>query len=264
MSVNLDLSSAQMSKLRNGHSIQIKPSQMGCGSCSIQLHPHAQKKMYKSYNSGKGMRLGGGDIAGGSLLSNAKKYGKKALENKQVQKLKDRALDKGLDYAVSKSGLDPSIGNFVKKQARREIDNQINDFVGGSLAEEYQAYKLNQGSGMFNKKNLRKGLKTGVKGLKVGNQISKSLGYDSLTDMAIDGVVDNTLGRVDPTGGIASDLLKKQLQRETDKQMDKHGGSFVKQGGSFRKQGSGLQTKKPIRSKIDPDGAWISDVRKFL
>lgn len=255
MSVNLNVSKAQISKLRNGHPVQLRHEQIGHGK-SFTVHPHTQQKLYRAFKSGKGVRIqfDQDEIMGSGLFDNVKKVGRRALQNKQVQRLKDRAIDKGLDYAIDQSGLDPSVGNFVKKQAKREINRNVDNFVeGGSLAQEYEEYK--QGNGLFSKKNLKRGLKKGMKGLKTANKISESLGYDSVQGM----VIDNTLRKVDPTGGIASNLLENEI----DRQVDKRGGSFRKSGGSFLKQnGSGLVMRPVMKSQI-PNGAWVSNNNTF-
>jgi hypothetical protein len=63
------------------------------------------------------------------------------------------------------------------------------------------------------------------------------LGSDNLQDMAIEVVVGETLGRVDPTR-VATNALRK----EANKQIKKRNGSFYKMGGSFKKMGGGVKS----------------------
>jgi hypothetical protein len=107
--------------------------------------------------------------------------------------------------------------------------------TGGDLMSQYNAYK--QGGNMFSKRNLNKGLKVGLKGLKQANKVGKLMGYDSLQDMAIEGIVQNTVGRVDPTG-MATAAITNELQKQADKQIEKHGGGFVKIGSGYAFGGS--------------------------
>ena len=78
----------------------------------------------------------------------------------------------------------------------------------------------------------KKGLKYGKQGLKIGNKISNALGYDDLDNMLIDGAVNYTVGRIDPTLG---DITAKALNKVADKQL----------GGSFRKMGEGVNPYLP-------------------
>ena len=151
-------------------------------------------------------------LAGSGFASMAKKgakAGAKAIKNnKQLSKLKDQAINQGLNYAVNQAGLDETTGALVKNLGTNIANRQLNQLAGGS---------------MFNKKLGRNILKQGSKALKVGNKISNAMGYDDLDDMAIDFATQQTLGRIDPTlGNIAS----KQLNRLADKQIEKHGGNM--------------------------------------
>ena len=179
MSVKLNLSKAQLSKLRNGHAVQLKSHQIGQGNTSVSLHPSNVKKLTKAVRQGKGVRvqLNHDEIMGSGFMSQAKSMGKAALKNKQIRKLANQGLDRGMnmasDYAVAQ-GADEGMVNFVKKQARKGVDRELNNFVeGGDLTAQYNAYK--QGGNMFSKRNLNKGLKVGLKGLKQANNIGKAL-----------------------------------------------------------------------------------------
>ena len=167
-SVNLNLSKSQLSRLRNGHSIQLRANQIGQGNDSFMLNALNIKKLSKAYKSGKGVRiqLDRDEILGSGLKSQVKSLGKAALKNKQVRKLADKGLQRGMNYASEyaiNQGLDENAVKFIKKQATKGINKEVDNFVeGGNLLSEYESYK--QGTGIFNKKNMRKGLKVGLKG----------------------------------------------------------------------------------------------------
>ena len=263
--VNLNLSKSQLSRLRNGHSIQLRADQIGEGNNCVMLNPLNFKKLSKAYRSGKGVRiqLDNDEIMGSGLMSKAKALGKTALKNKQVRKLADKGLQKGLnyasDYAVSQ-GVDENAVNFIKKQAKKNIDKEVDNFVeGGDLLSEYENYK--QGNGIFSKRNMRKGLKVGLKGLKQANKISHSLGYDSLQDMAIDGVLQNTVGKVDPTG-LATQTISNELKKQADKQIEKHGGG-VRYASGFQKIGGSVPNHGNL-IRNGNNGRFVSTRNDFL
>jgi hypothetical protein len=96
---------------------------------------------------------------------------------------------------------------------------------------------------------LRQVAKYGKQGLKIGNKVSKAMGGDSLTDMAIDYGVSNSLGRVDPTGGVLTNIATRQLQKRVDKEVE---------GGSFRKI---IVTKQHYRRRGWCTLCWVRFAR---
>ena len=202
---------SKIDKLLSGKTIQLAHSEI---EDVVRNFPNMSEtnynKLVKAYKSGKGSRLSfsDGEILGAGFSKSAKKALKasaKAVQNnKQLSKLKDQAINRGLEYALEKSDLDEDTAGLVKGLARKTINKQIDTLAG---------------EGVFNKKLGRKILKTGSKALKVGNKISNELGYDDLDDMAIDFATQQTLGRVDPTlARIASNQLNKMADKEIKKQ----------------------------------------------
>jgi hypothetical protein len=194
-----------------------------------------------SYYGKAYIREHGCDPQEGGKLNTAKllKAGAKLSKNKEVAKLKDQALEQGMNYVLDQSDLNEGQKKLIKRTAKKAVNKKIDDLAGGSLSEAYTQYLAEQeGAGFkkaFSKKNLNMASKIGAKALKQGNALSNAMGYDDLDDMLIEGVVSNTIGRVDPTGGVATSLLEKELQKQSDKQIEKRGGSFVKIGGSMKK-----------------------------
>ena len=272
---------SKIDKLLSGKTIQLAHSEI---EDVVRNFPNMSEtnynKLVKAYKSGKGSRLSfsDGEILGAGFSKSAKKALKasaKAVQNnKQLSKLKDQAINRGLEYALEKSDLDEDTAGLVKGLARKTINKQIDTLAGEGMSKfakkslkatakavqnnkqlsklkdqainrglEYALEKsdldedtaglvkglarktINKqidtlaGEGVFNKKLGRKILKTGSKALKVGNKISNELGYDDLDDMAIDFATQQTLGRVDPTlARIASNQLNKMADKEIKKQ----------------------------------------------
>jgi len=146
-------------------------------------------------------------MAGSGIGSMAKKGLAKGLkvvnENKQLSKLKDQAINQGLNYAVNQAGLDDSTGALVKGLGKNVINSSLNNMAGSGIG-----------------KMGHKALKAGTKALKVGNKVANTLGYDDLDNMAIDFATKQTIGRIDPTLG---DIAAKKLNRLADNQLE--GGS---------------------------------------
>jgi predicted peroxiredoxin len=160
--------------------------------------------------SKKAVNYGLDATQGAGFGNMAKKGAKFVRNNKQLNKLKDRAIDEGLNYAMDKAGVDDDVRGAVKNISKKAVNFGLDS--------------ASQGAGFGNV--MRKGLKYGKKGLKVGNKISNALGYDDLDDMAIDFATQQTIGRIDPTLG---NMAAKQLNRLADKQI---GNGFRNYGGA--------------------------------
>jgi hypothetical protein len=266
------MSEAKLKKLARGNTVRFKHDELG-GIYRLKLGTAKMKKIQKAHKSGKGVRIAlePHEIEGSGLGSFVKKGAKMVCEKKQLSKLKDQGLDKGLDYALNQAGMDPSISKAVKKVAEGAVNSQLNQMAGSgmTLAEAYAQHKTGQGIG------FKKVMRTGAKALKVGNKISNALGYDDLQDMAIEGLVGETLGIVDLTLG---NIATHALQKEVGRQISKRGGSFRKMGGSFRKMGGSIAVERyehDDRNRIRDDrsnfirydhpaySAWQDNARYF-
>jgi ribosomal protein S3AE len=161
----------------------------------------------------------------------ARKGAKFVKNNKQLNNLKDQAINKGLNYAIDQVGLDENTGALVKGLSKQVINKQFDQLAG-------------EGFG------LKKVLKYGSKALKVGNKISNALGYDDLDNMAIDLVTNQTLGRIDPSlGRIASNAL----QKVADKQLDKYSGGAINPYLPDHLRGGGIDGYVEKRVQITPE-----------
>lgn len=77
------------------------------------------------------------------------------------------------------------------------------------------------------KVNWKKAGKTALKVGKLANNLTKKATGQSLSDLAIEYAVENSIQRIDPSGGIASEMLEAQLQKAANKKIDKRGGQFL-------------------------------------
>ena len=77
--IQLNISPAQMTKIRKGLPIQIKHGSMGNGDVVVSLRPEKAKKMVSAYKRGKGLRIqmDEDEVRASGLLGSLKKLGKK-------------------------------------------------------------------------------------------------------------------------------------------------------------------------------------------
>ena len=203
----------KINQLLKGKTTQLKHDEIEAILAHIPNIGHDNyKKLEKAFRNNKGCRicLREEELEGCGFMNVAKKGAKIVRNNKQLNKLKDQAINKAVDYGMEQVGADEQTSKFVKGLTRGAVNQGLN--------------QMSQGAGF----NFKKGLKMGAKALKVGNKISNAMGYDDLQDMAIDTVANQTVGRIDPTlGRMAGNALSKVA----DKQIDKYAGS----GFNFKK-----------------------------
>lgn len=196
------------------------------------------KRLAKAHRLGKGSRLSltEPELSGSGFKSMAKRGVKSALKNKEISKLKDQVINKGLNIVADEMGLEGDARSVVKGLAKKGIDSGLDEFTGGKL----------------NKKLGRKILKTGVKALKTGNVISNAMGYEDLDDMAIDWATKQTLGRIDPTGGVLTELAENKLNKLADKEMNKMSGGSVNPYLPAQLRGGAVKVYKDQSNLVHP------------
>jgi hypothetical protein len=265
--VPLSLSDMQHRNLMSGKSVQVKSEDIGKGQ-AFQFSSRNYNKLLKASHAGKGvrvsftqdeMRANTGSVSGGKFKINTKKLKQAAQIAKMVgdtgaqmygyDSLLDAGVSQGQAYAADKgydNQLTRGAAKFAKKKGNKLIDQQLE---GGKI-------------------NWKKVGKTALKVGKFANNASKQLTGDSLTDLAIDYGLENTIGRVDPTGGLATDMISNQVKKKANSELDKRGsgvnpymprtgGSFVgRSGGSFRTMsGKGARVYDDSSNYVRPDSA---------
>jgi hypothetical protein len=283
--VRLDLTNKQIAALEAGKNINIKPSQIGTGAVEVDMDEEQLCRVQKCARSktGRGVRVGGGRPPattgknfGGSLKEEymaykAKQGGKLKLPNaKQLKKAAAAAKmvgDAGAQMYGYDSLVDAGVSNAQAAAAERGYDNKLTKGAA-RLAKKQGDRQLDKQLG--GKVNWRKVGKVAAKVGKTANHISKAATGDSLSDMAISMALENTLGRVDPTGGLATDMIANQAQKAANKEIDKQGGSFVKQGMGVAAIGvahtgkAGPIVRSKYKDEVTNANRWVSVRRMQL
>jgi hypothetical protein len=303
--VQMDLTAAQIRSLEAGRNINVRPDQIGRGSVDVDMDDEQMEKVHKCARSrtGRGVRIGGGrprkvtgESFGGSLSQELDAYRKKQqggkfkikapskkqlLKAAQVGKMVadtgaqmygyDSALDAGVSQAqqaAADRGYDNKLTKGAARLAKKQGDKLIDQQLGGQFTKgAVQAARLQGGTSTLG--GAIKWKKVGKTALKVGkmaNKVTKDVTGQSLTDIGISMAME-PVSHLDPSGGILSDYAEAKLQKEANKQLDKHGGSFVKQGQGVGVSGSS-KGMPLVRSKyqdsIENPNRWVSVRRMQL
>ena len=109
--VKLNLTKAQQSKLRNGHTIQLKPEHMRSSSHTVYLTQQQINRMKKALEMKKGMRLTMSPtqhkhnrLHGGGFWDMLKSGASAILKNPTVQNMASNLLKDGAHWALNKAG----------------------------------------------------------------------------------------------------------------------------------------------------------------
>jgi hypothetical protein len=296
--VQMDLTAAQIRSLEAGRNINVRPDQIGRGSVDVDMDDEQMEKVHKCARSrtGRGVRIGGGrprkvtgESFGGSLSQELDAYRKKQqggkfkikapskkqlLKAAQVGKMVadtgaqmygyDSALDAGVSQAqqaAADRGYDNRATRAVSKLAKKQGDKLIDQQLGGQFPRAVQIPRSTGGAIKWKKVG-----KTALKVGKLANKVTKDVTGQSLTDIGISMAME-PVSHLDPSGGILSDYAEAKLQKEANKQLDKHGGSFVKQGQGVGVSGSS-KSMPLVRSKyqdsIENPNRWVSVRRMQL
>jgi hypothetical protein len=299
--VQMDLTAAQIRSLEAGRNINVKPSQIGRGGVDVDMDDEQMEKVERCARSrsGRGVRIGGGrprkvtgESFGGSLSAELDAYRKKQQGGKfkmpnarqlkkaaQVGKMVadtgaqmygyDSALDAGVSQAqqaAADRGYDNKATRAVSKLAKKQGNKLVDQQLGGRVQASVPAPRQNGPKVLGGAVNWKKVGKTALKVGKMANKVTKDVTGQSLTDIGISMAME-PVSRLDPSGGILSDYAEAKLQKEANKQLDKHGGSFVKQG-----QGVGVSGASKaiplVRSKyqdsLENPNRWVSVRRMQL
>jgi hypothetical protein len=183
-SVRIDASPKQLSKLRNGHKVRVKPAMEGKGVCMV-VRPETYNTITRAFGRGKGVELA---LSPEEILANQQAsssmegqgiFGKKFdrfLEKRGIKNAVYKFGDvlkggvkQGIDYTRSKA---PELGatamrELVKAVGRPELATYAEpigragaDYIAGKTAGRAKGYLDNpEGRGFFGDM-LKKGVKT--------------------------------------------------------------------------------------------------------
>ena len=187
--VRIQASPKQLSRLRNGHRVSVKPAMEGCGVCLV-IDPSQYREMSRTFSKGKGKMvqlspeeiMANREIEGEGIFSTLAKGAKSLAKSKIGKSLGKTAVD----MAVGSAGafVPPSIAKALGKEAKKQID----------------------GYGMFD--TLAKGAKSLAKS-KIGKSLAKT---------AIDTAV-KTAG----ASGYVPPSVAKMVGKEAKKQVEGYG-----------------------------------------
>jgi len=234
MNITLDLSKAQLSKLRNGHGIRISPAMFGSGTDLI-IDPMTYHNMAKKLDKGKGavITMGSNEIEmnkmeGTGLFAGAGNKSGKISRSKKAKKWRDFSDDtlrKGIDTA--------KYGYEQYQDAMNPLKSKFKKLFGGELESESEEEMEVEG-GKISFKGIKKAYNKNVKNTKLGRALKGSAekGIDNLYDK---GVV--KIGNTRHLGKVA-DLLKKNKKGNVAKLNQMSGlGLRLQQGKGMRLSG---------------------------
>jgi len=234
MNITLDLSKAQLSKLRNGHGIRISPAMFGSGTDLI-IDPMTYHNMAKKLDKGKGavITMGSNEIemnkiSGTGLFAGAGNKSGKISRIRKAKKWRDFSVD------TAKQGIDTAKYGFDKYQeAVNPLKSKFKKLFGGELESESEEEMEVEG-GKISFKGIKKAYNKNVKNTKLGRALKGSAekGIDNLYDK---GVV--KIGNTRHLGKVA-DLLKKNKKGNVAKLNQMSGlGLRLQQGKGMRLSG---------------------------
>jgi len=234
MNITLDLSKAQLSKLRNGHGIRISPAMFGSGTDLI-IDPMTYHNMAKKLDKGKGavITMGSNEIEmnkmeGTGLFAGMGNKSGKISRIKKAKKWRDFSVD------TAKQGIDTAKYGFDKYQeAVNPLKSKFKKLFGGELESESEEEMEVEG-GKISFKGIKKAYNKNVKNTKLGRALKGSAekGIDNLYDK---GVV--KIGNTRHLGKVA-DFLKKNKKGNVAKLNQMSGlGLRLQQGKGMRLSG---------------------------
>ena len=114
--VRIDASPKQLSKLRNGHKVRIKPPKMEGQGFNLMVHPDRFDTISKTFNRGKGMEI---QLSPDEIVANQQNA--HLMEGKGIF---GKKFDRFLEKTIGKSGKDIvyKVGDVLKEPAKRAID----------------------------------------------------------------------------------------------------------------------------------------------
>ena len=232
MNITLDLSKAQLSKLRNGHGIRINPTMFGSG-VDLIIDPMTYHNMAKKLDKGKGVviKMGSNEIEmnkmeGTGLFAGAGNKSGKISRHKKATKWRDFSND------TARMGIDTAKYGYEQYQeAVNPLKSKMKKLFGGELESESES-EVEGGKISF--KGIKKAYNKNVKNTKLGRALKGSAekGIDNLYDK---GVV--KIGNTRHLGKVA-DFLKKNKKGNVAKLNQMSGlGLRLQQGKGMRLSG---------------------------
>ena len=225
MNITLDLSKAQLSKLRNGHGIRISPAMFGSGTDLI-IDPMTYHNMAKKLDKGKGavITMGSNEIemnkiSGTGLFAGAGNKSGKISRHKKATKWRDFSI-MGIDTA--------KYGYEQYQEALNPLKSKMKKLFGGELESESEME-----GGKISFKGIKNAYNKNVKNTKLGKALRDSTG------MAIGDVYDKAGKELDKNkyGKPISQYMKDKKGSNVAKLSQMSGLGLSLQGDGMRLSG---------------------------
>ena len=238
MNITLDLSKAQLSKLRNGHGILISPAMFGSGTDLI-IDPMTYHHMTKKLDKGKGavITMGSNEIEmnkmeGTGLFAGAGNKSGKISRHKKATKWRDFSND------TARMGIDTAKYGYEQYQeAVNPLKSKMKKLFGGELENESES-EVEGGKISF--KGIKNAYNKNVKNTKLGKALRDSTG------MAIGDVYDKAGKELDKNkyGKPISQYMKDKKGSNVAKLSQMSGlGLRLQHGNGLKMGGNGMCCK---------------------
>jgi hypothetical protein len=127
-SVRIRASPKQLSKLRNGHKVSIKPAMEGEGLMLV-IDPSQYNQISRTFSKGKGKMvqlspeeiMANREIGGEGIFSTLKKVGKTVMKNPIAKSLAKTAIDTAVQSAGASGYVPPSVAKALGKEAKKKV-----------------------------------------------------------------------------------------------------------------------------------------------
>lgn len=150
--VRIKASPKQLSKLRNGHKVSVKPAMEGEGLVLV-IDPSQYNQISKTFSKGKGKVISlspeeimaNREIGGEGIFSTLKKVGSAVAKNPIAKSLAKTAIDTAVQSAGASGYVPPSVAKSLGKMAKSKVDgaglmdmakSALKSKVGKSLASK--------------------------------------------------------------------------------------------------------------------------------
>ena len=243
MNITLDLSKAQLSKLRNGHGIRISPAMFGSGTDLI-IDPMTYHNMTKKLDKGKGavITMGSNEIEmnkmeGTGLFAGMGNKSGKISRHKKATKWRDFSNDTarmGIDTAKYGYEQYQEAVNPLKSEGKKALKG-LSKMFGGELESESEME-----GGKISFKGIKNAYNKNVKNTKLGKALRDSTG------MAIGDVYDKAGKELDKNkyGKPISQYMKDKKGSNVAKLSQMSGlGLRLQHGNGLKMGGNGMCCK---------------------
>lgn len=150
--VRIKASPKQLSKLRNGHKVSVKPAIEGEGIVLV-IDPSQYNQISRTFSKGKGKVIqlspeeimANREIGGEGIFSTLKKVGSAVAKNPLAKSLAKTAIDTAVQSAGASGYVPPSVAKSLGKMAKSKVDgaglmdmakSALKSKVGKSLASK--------------------------------------------------------------------------------------------------------------------------------